>query len=949
VRLWELKAGGKFKVIGKQQYQSGNPFEGKVDTSVTFVSFSSNSNRAFYGGRGGISTVNLSSSVTSTIVPKNVHVSSRAAISNNCTYGLLAGRIMEVWDLRTQKILLRKTITEPIEKKFVVTGAVTPDGKTIITIVKDEVSFWDTEEGVLRVQMKSGSSWIRKIICSKDGSICIGVHSNGNMSVWETNSGDLITRIPTDGNPIHAVAFLPDGKRFICGSSDGSLYVMEAQTGRLVRHISGKALRIKTEALSPDGRILATGSAKGTIQFWDLEKAEELKRLRLSSSAVNAIMFSKDGSKLLAACNDDTIKLVDVLTGKTLRQLKALGKPVFSVTFSADEKYAYAGGKDNQVRYWDLTSGSLLKTYDWHSNWVTSLATSLDGKILVTGSNDRAIKVVRARDGSHIQTLGFHLGWVTSVAVNYDGTLVAGGGFKETRVWEAHTGKLLHVFQDQEGYVTALSFSKDGQLIANANDNGQINCWNTITGEKLISKQAHTERVTGVLFSKQGDRLITSSLDSSVRIWDVESASEIVKLVSSADGEWIAATPDGYYNMSPEGTDLVLWGFPDKLETYAFNQFSSQFDRKDIITDRLRGESKPSQKKTEIIAPPLLNMEEHQSIRTVQSSTYTLNLFASSDRDIETIRIFVNGKMVKEQPLMVKQGQLSVEVPLLTGSNRVTAIAYDTSGFSSKDRYMDILCQTPTQKPNLHILGIGISRYPNLPWKWQLEYAHSDAEAFIDVMRSQEGHLFKKVFTKILTNESATADNILAAIKRFNKIPSGDLAIIYMAGHGVKDTNERFYFLSHLSNLKEPEGSGVGWDQLIQNIKQIKGRTILLLDACHSGSIVNETVTPNDELARNVFSGTWGGVMVFSASKGRQYSLESPDIEGGFGLYTYALVQALGKQSKWADLNGNNYVEFLELVDYVSTFVDKQSGSMQTPWLSRKELFGDFPIAAVSN
>ena len=54
--------------------------------------------------------------------------------------------------------------------------------------------------------------------------------------------------------------------------------------------------------------------------------------------------------------------------------------------------------------------------------------------------------------------------------------------------------------------------------------------------------------------------------------------------------------------------------------------------------------------------------------------------------------------------------------------------------------------------------------------------------------------------------------------------------------------------------------------------------------------------------------------MVFSASKGRQYSLESPDIGGGFGLYTYALVQALGKQSKRADLNGNNYVEFLELV-----------------------------------
>ena len=40
-------------------------------------------------------------------------------------------------------------------------------------------------------------------------------------------------------------------------------------------------------------------------------------------------------------------------------------------------------------------------------------------------------------------------------------------------------------------------------------------------------------------------------------------------------------------------------------------------------------------------------------------------------------------------------------------------------------------------------------------------------------------------------------------------------------------------------------------------------------------------------------------------------------------------------------------VEFSELVDYVRTYVDRESGGSQTPWLSRKELFGDLPIAVV--
>ena len=89
--------------------------------------------------------------------------------------------------------------------------------------------------------------------------------------------------------------------------------------------------------------------------------------------------------------------------------------------------------------------------------------------------------------------------------------------------------------------------------------------------------------------------------------------------------------------------------------------------------------------------------------------------------------------------------------------------------------------------------------------------------------------------------------------------------------------------------------------------------------------------------------------MVFSASKGRQFSLESPDIGGGFGVFTYGLSQALGPKSKEADTNGNGYVEFSELVDYVSKYVNKATKGNQMPWLSRKELFGDLPVAKVGN
>jgi len=172
--------------------------------------------------------------------------------------------------------------------------------------------------------------------------------------------------------------------------------------------------------------------------------------------------------------------------------------------------------------------------------------------------------------------------------------------------------------------------------------------------------------------------------------------------------------------------------------------------------------------------------------------------------------------------------------------------------------------------------------------------------------------------------------------------------VIFMAGHGVKAKDGTFYFLTSTGSFEEPEKAGVSWTLLGKYLERIKGRVILLLDACHSGSIVTETIVPNDELAQQFFRGGHGGVMVFSASKGRQYSLESPDIGGGFGIFTFALTQSLGPRARETDTNSDGFVEFMELVDYVSQYVHRETEGEQTPWLSRKELFGDLPVAVVN-
>ena len=57
--------------------------------------------------------------------------------------------------------------------------------------------------------------------------------------------------------------------------------------------------------------------------------------------------------------------------------------------------------------------------------------------------------------------------------------------------------------------------------------------------------------------------------------------------------------------------------------------------------------------------------------------------------------------------------------------------------------------------------------------------------------------------------------------------------------------------------------------------------------------------------------------------------------------------KGLGPEAPAADSNRNGFIEFSELVDYVSRYVHRETRGEQTPWLARKELFGDLPLAAV--
>lgn len=151
--------------------------------------------------------------------------------------------------------------------------------------------------------------------------------------------------------------------------------------------------------------------------------------------------------------------------------------------------------------------------------------------------------------------------------------------------------------------------------------------------------------------------------------------------------------------------------------------------------------------------------------------SFAVNGSVFSREPVKTIRLFLNGEPAKELLVETKNGEISAEIPLFAGLNRLSAVAYDENGFSSNLKYMDVVCtNADAPKPDIYVLTVGISRYPKLCTQWQLSYAHTDAENLADAFKAQEGKVFGTVHIKTLANENATKASITQELSTLQKV-----------------------------------------------------------------------------------------------------------------------------------------------------------------------------------
>ncbi len=249
-------------------------------------------------------------------------------------------------------------------------------------------------------------------------------------------------------------------------------------------------------------------------------------------------------------------------------------------------------------------------------------------------------------------------------------------------------------------------------------------------------------------------------------------------------------------------------------------------------------------------------------------------------------------------------------------------------------------------------LAIGINEYPNLPSRFKLNYAVSDAKAFADLLQRKYG--FDKRNIIMLADSEATKRNImekLYSLADTRWVSRDDCVIFYFSGHGQTVPLPRggdmgFLIpydakvdLSQEPNLAEYKQQCIGMNELNETAKLIPAKHIIfIIDACYSGLALETSRSLRSDIPGYLskVAKTTTQQIIAAGGKGEE-SEERADL--GHGVFTHKLLEGL--ETEIADMNNDGVITGTELANYLSDAVRSKTNGKQNPqW--RKADEGEF-------
>jgi WD40 repeat protein len=471
-----------------------------------------------------------------------------------------------LWDTTTGTVT--RTASEPGRVSSL---AFAPDGKSLACGAGRDVRLYDMGTQTPGRTVTSHDGAVASLAFAPDGKAVISGSHDRTVRRVSLPAGEEEWRTRGYWEQVNSVTISPDGCLIATGSSDirfaerrlkpgeqglgpGAVRLWDARTGRLLRRLGDPAQQVMAVALSPDGRQIASAGASasgsGAIRLWDAASGAPVWSADDRAAEAHAIEFAPDGSSLATAGADGLIKLRDPRTGSVVRTLQGHEGGATSVVFSGDGAIVCGGGADEGASLWDARTGRAIRSIrpprplrelilPGHERLITSVALSADGGTLVTCS----------------------------------GSLSPVFGDRQVRVWDTHTGRLQREFSRPQSSGRFVALSPDRITLATNGMGKSIALWDVRTGRLVRELPGHPHAPLSAMFSADGRLLVSGADYRTTKVWEVATGRLLATMVTFSESrpglaadDWLASTPDGFYEGSPGIDHYLAWRVGDDLQ-----------------------------------------------------------------------------------------------------------------------------------------------------------------------------------------------------------------------------------------------------------------------------------------------------------------------------------------------------------------------------------------------
>lgn len=480
----------------------------------------------------------------------------------------------------------------------------------------------------------------------------------------------------------------------------------------------------------------------------------------------------------------------------------------------------------------------------------------------------------------------------------------------------------------------------------------------------------------GVNAASDGRIVVVLYDDGTIHWLRLSDGKELLALFIHPDGKrWIAWTPQGYYDASVGGDELIGWhvnhGYDQAPDFYPVSQFRDRFYRPDVIRRVLQTPdldveeavraadqeaSRPMTKRAPVssLLTPIVEINDPKDPAAVDRTDIQIGYSVRLPSPDDTLRVEVRvdgAKVIPDDRRLVDTGGTRAGILHLTIPRRdlkVSVIAYNGHG-ASEPASVHLQWRGPGTDPKLtlYVLAIGISNYKDK--KVQLHFAAKDADDFVALARTQKGGLYEEVITHpphgSLRDDEATRDAVLDELDWIMKAVTNtnDVAMVFLSGHGITTPDQHYRFLPYDYDFGHVERTTISDSELKDYLTKIGGKKIFFFDTCYSGAVLTGKTTgtqPDVDKFANDLKAAENGIVVFTSSTGNELSLERDDLKNG--AFAAAVVEGLRGAAARPEVP---VIMISDLQGYVSRRVKELTGGNQRPTMAMPKTVEDFPIA----